>query len=299
MTDIARPAPLGLPLLWAVLILTGIGWGATQLFSKIVTNAGHHPLGIAVTATVVGAAILTAALAVMRKPLPLGRRYLVFYAVCGLLGTALPNTVGYAGMTRLPVGIMSIVISTVPMMTFLMALAFRMDRPDPMRIAGLGCGTAAVLLLVVPEASLPEPGQALWVLLPVITALSYSAENIYLAIARPEECGPLETMCGLLWAALFMLVPLTAATGTWMPLWPLGTAEWALIAMTALHVASYGAFVWLVGRAGPVFAAQVAYVVTLSGVFWGMAILGERHSAWVWLALGLMLAGLTLVKPRR
>jgi drug/metabolite transporter (DMT)-like permease len=37
----------------------------------------------------------------------------------------------------------------------------------------------------------------------------------------------------------------------------------------------YAGYVWLVGRAGAVFAAQVAYLVTLFGVFWAMLILGE------------------------
>ena len=72
----------------------------------------------------------------------------------------------------------------------------------------------------------------------------------------------------------------------------------ALGAMTLAHLGAYGGFVWLIGRAGPVFAAQVGYVVTLTGVILGMAVLGETHSAWVWAALVTMLAGLALVQPR-
>ena len=75
-------------------------------------------------------------------------------------------------------------------------------------------------------------------------------------------------------------------------------SELALIAMTFAHILAYGGFVWLIGRAGPVFAAQVAYVVTLTGVFLGIVILGEVHSTWVWLSLVLMMAGLALVQPR-
>ena len=52
-------------------------------------------------------------------------------------------------------------------------------------------------------------------------------------------------------------------------------------------------------RAGPVFASQTAYVVTLSGVLWGMAIFSEAHSLWIWLSLLLMMVGLTLVRPRK
>ena len=46
------------------------------------------------------------------------------------------------------------------------------------------------------------------------------------------------------------------------------------------------------------FAAQTAYVVTLSGVLWGIVIFGEQHSPWIWGALAVMLIGLALVTPR-
>ena len=58
-------------------------------------------------------------------------------------------------------------------------------------------------------------------------------------------------------------------------------------------------YIYLIGQAGPVFASQVAYAVTLAGVLWGMALFGERHSPWIWLSLALMLAGLALVTPRK
>ena len=54
----------------------------------------------------------------------------------------------------------------------------------------------------------------------------------------------------------------------------------------------------MVARAGAVFAAQVAYLVTGFGILWAMLLLAERYSGWVWLALGLMFAGLFLVQPR-
>ncbi|MCH7565494.1 MAG: DMT family transporter, partial [Gemmatimonadetes bacterium] len=50
--------------------------------------------------------------------------------------------------------------------------------------------------------------------------------------------------------------------------------------------------------AGPLFAAQTGCIVTASGVFWGIIILAEEHSAWVWAALAVIFAGVTLVNPR-
>lgn len=78
----------------------------------------------------------------------------------------------------------------------------------------------------------------------------------------------------------------------------MGGPDWALIASSTLHALVYSGYVWLVGRAGATFAAQVSYLVTGSGILWAMALLGESYSGWVWAALGLMFIGLFLVQPR-
>lgn len=295
-TALRTASPL---LLWAALGVIGLSWGSTQLFSKLIVTEGHHPLGISAASVTIGAALITVVVLMRRAPLPLNRRHLVFYAICGLTGTALPNVFSYAAMRELSVGIMSIVMAMVPLMTFLAALTFRLDRPELRRIAGLLCGATAVMLLVVPEAGLPEPQDAIWVGVAMITVTSYTVENIYIAKAQPGDCGALQTMCGLSWAALLLVVPVTWASDTWMAFRGAGIAEVSLVAMTVMHLVAYSGFIWLIGNAGPVFAAQVGYVVTLSGVFLGMIVLGETHSAWAWISLALMLAGLSLVQPRR
>ena len=70
-------------------------------------------------------------------------------------------------------------------------------------------------------------------------------------------------------------------------------------AVSLLHAGAYVAYVWLVGRAGPVFAVQVSYLVTGFGVIWAMLILGESYSPFIWAAMGLVLFGVALVQPRR
>ena len=72
----------------------------------------------------------------------------------------------------------------------------------------------------------------------------------------------------------------------------------ALVASSTVHALVYASYVWLASKAGSVFASQCSYLVTASGVFWAMALLGERFSPLVWVALVLMLAGVALVQPR-
>ena len=71
-----------------------------------------------------------------------------------------------------------------------------------------------------------------------------------------------------------------------------------MVLSSVLHGVIYATYVGLAARAGAVFATQTSYIVTASGLCWSMLLLGERFSQWIWLALAVMLVGLSLVKPR-
>ena len=129
-------------------------------------------------------------------------------------------------------------------------------------------------------------------------ALLCAFENNYIALRKPAATDSVTLLCGMLIVAGLVLAPIVAATGSFVPLSsPLGTIELCVIAMALINVLSYGMFVHLVTITGPVFASQMSYTVTISGVFWGIVIFGEQHSPWIWAALVVMLAGLALVKP--
>ena len=294
--DRTAPRPA---LLWLVLIAIGLGWGATGPFSKLAVSAGNHPIGVTFWNTAIGAVVLTMMLLATGRRLPCDRRHLTFFLVCGFLGTALPNSLSYTAYQHLPIGVNVMVIALVPMATLLIALPLGIERLDPLRLAGLGLGTLAVLLIALPETSLPEPDQAIWVILPVVVSLAYAGENVYISTSKPPDCGALTVICGLSWGALALLTPAVIAADAWVDITRLGPPELAIIVISFVHMGAYFGFIWLIGQAGPIFASQVGYVVTGSGVVLGMAVYGERHSAWVWAALALMFAGLTLVKPRQ
>ena len=53
------------------------------------------------------------------------------------------------------------------------------------------------------------------------------------------------------------------------------------------------------GIAGSVFSSQVGYLVTFFGVVWGIIILGESHSVFVWISLAMIMMGIFLVQPKQ
>lgn len=300
MTQAVLPAPTSRRtfLVWIVLLVIGVAWGLTGPLSKLAVSTGNHPIGITFWNTVIGVIVLTTLLLATGKRLPLSRHHVFFFLVCGLLGTALPSSVSYKAYEYLPVGVNLIIISLVPMATILLALPLGLEKLDPGRFAGLLLGIIAVIMIAAPDTSLPDPGMAKWVILPVIASICYAAENVFIAKANPGDCDALTIMCGLMWGGFFLITPAMIASGAWFDISTLGAPELATLGISLLHIIAYFGYIWLIGKAGPVFAAQVAYVVTGSGVVFGMMIYDEQHSPWIWAALCLMFVGLTLVKPR-
>lgn len=281
------------------LVLLGLGWGLTQPLGKIAVEAGHRPLGLVFWQTAIAAGLLGAVVLARGRRIAVGRPQLAVALFVALSGTLLPNSASYLAIDHLPSGIISILLSLVPMLAFPIALALGTDRFSRARLLGLTLGLAGVALIALPEASLPDAAAVAWLPVALVAPLLYALEGNVVARWGTAGLDPFETLLGasLLGAALSL--PLALGAGQFVdPLRPWGPPEWAILASGVVHASVYTGYVWLVGRAGATFAAQCSYLVTGFGVLWAMALLGERYGWSVWAALAVMLAGLALVQPR-
>jgi drug/metabolite transporter (DMT)-like permease len=267
-----------------VLLGLGLGWGITQPLGKIAASTGHKPFGLIFWQLAVCSVVLGGLCLLRGKRPKLSPQALRFYVVVAILGTLVPNATFYISVTHLPAGIMSILISMVPLLAFPIALILGTDHFSARRLGGLALGLAGVLLIALPNASLPDPAMAAFLPLAMVGPLFYAIEGTYVARFGTAGMDALTVML---------------AFGHWfaMPL-PPTRIEWALIGSSALHALLYATYVWLAAKAGAVFASQSSYIVTASGVIWAMLLLGERFSPWVWAAAVVMLAGLALVQPK-
>jgi drug/metabolite transporter (DMT)-like permease len=97
-----------------------------------------------------------------------------------------------------------------------------------------------------------------------------------------------------------VILPVTFASGQFIPPHELlSRPGYALILSSVAHALVYAGYVWLVGRAGPVFTVQVSYLVTGFGLLWARLILDEAYPPAVWAALALIFLGMYLVQPKR
>lgn len=284
----------------AMLVGMGLGWGATQPLGKIAVSTGHKQYGLIFWQLVIGVVLLGTILILQRKRIPVTKATLGFALLITVIGTIIPNSTFYYSVVHLPSGIMSILISTVPLMAFPVALMLGMDHFSLGRMAGLACGLIGVALIALPSASLPDAAMAAYLPIAMIGPLFYAFEGNYVAKFGTAGMDAVQAMCLASIIGAMIMLPVAIASGQWIdPLLPWGRAEAALLAGSVVHNLCYCAYIWLAARAGAVFAAQTSYIVTGTGVIWAMLILGERFSPWVWAALCVMLLGLFLVQPRQ
>lgn len=282
----------------AILVAMGAGWGATQPMTKIAVSTGYGHFGLVFWQMLLGSCLMLVVCLLRGKGLTVNSGTLRLYGIIALVGTVFPNTLSYQAAVHLPSGIMSLLISSVPMFAFVIALGLGNEQFKLRRLIGLGFGLIGVLLIVVPDV---EAGGFLvsWAGAYLLVAMFYAFEGNYVARWGTQGLDPFQVMLGASLVGLCIITPLMLWTDQFIaPVWPMPAPQYAHVAGSIIHVLVYATYVWLVGRAGAVFAVQVSYLVTGFGLMWAWLILGEALTPIIWAAVAAMFVGMYFVQPR-
>ena len=286
-------------LAFGMIILASGFWGMTYPLAKIAAEDGADPVGLTLW-RLSGSAVLMLAISGLFRCLPKLNRQSVFqYFVVGMIGTALPTSIYFLVAPKIPAGVHAIAIIVVPILTYVASLAMRIDTFSAKRMSGITLGFCAVLLLVLPDASLPDPTMGKWVLISLIASIFYTYEGLYVDSSVPDDQNMLSLLAGGFTLGTLRFIPVVAVTDAWVPMsFHFGKVEWAVTAIVVISCIAYLTFFYAIKLAGAVFASQTGYMTMAWGVFGGMVFLNERHSMFVWFAFALLFAGVALVSPR-
>jgi drug/metabolite transporter (DMT)-like permease len=284
---------------WVVLIVMGAMWGLSFSLARIAATRGAHPLGIAFWECSIAGLLLICLIVHRRISLPVTTSLVRLHLTTGLIGVVIPSAAFFYAAAHVPAGVLSITVGMVPVMTFVAAAFVGLEKFAMGRVFGVVLGTLAVVFLVAPEGSLPDPGQLPWVFLGFVSAACYAALSLLLALTAPPGANSLMLTCGMFVAASLLMVPILYATGSFVAFgWPWGIVEWSFFGLGIVNAVAYTLYFILVDRAGPVFTSFTANMVTLFGVFWGIVIFSEQNSIWVWLSFATIMVALAMVAPR-
>ena len=279
-----------------ILLIVGMSWGLTAPLSKIAVSTGHHYLGLLIWQIIIMILSLGLIQIFRKKKLPLKLNCFWRYVVVALLGTILPNSIMYKAYFHLQSGIMSILVSIVPMIAFLLVLVLQMEKFEIRRFLGVLFGIFAIILIVFPKLDLGYLGEVGWILLALLSPLCYAIEGVWINKIGIAKLDPIEVILGASILGFFILMPIVALNGYWItPYRVWGPAEFAITASSLIHSIIYISYIWLIGKAGVIFASQVSYIYTASGIGFSIILLGEGYSLFVWAAVILMLMGLMTV----
>lgn len=290
---VRRFSPVPLLMLLAI----GGSWGAVPSIARYAVTGGVRPMGY-VFWVGLGAAAICWAMCLARGVRPrFARRHLVYYLLSGCTRFVLAGFVMYTALGHVPAGLIAIAIGTSPLLTFIAQLAFRFERFTWPRAAGVVVGLAGIGLMFGPGASLPAGVGPNWLALGFVPSLIYAFSNITIDRTRPAGEDSLALTAGMFTLVVVLALPLALAAGQFHPVWRGGLTlpEAAMFAHATIIAVCFFGLYELIRRTDATFGSQTTYVTTLTGILFGMVLLGERPTVWVWAAAALILGGVALV----
>ncbi len=277
-----------------ILILLGVIWGSGYSIAKLAMANGVPPLGYAFWQSL-GPAILLSVITLLKKTkIALNKNYLIYYFICGLLAIALPNTNMYFTASHLPSGLLAIIINITPILIYIITLGLGLERFSVQAFAGVYLAILGIMLVLIPEASLPAFSSMPWVVQALATPLCFAVSIIYIAKKNIAHSS-ITQAAGMLLCSAILLIPLIISTHEFYPLTQVNLPVFLIILEIILSSLGYILLFYLLKIAGPIFYSLVSSVVALTGLFWGWLIFGERLNFWSSLAAIFIILGISLV----
>lgn len=278
---------------WLSILALGTIWGGTFMVVTIALG-GYGPLTVACARTTLGAMALLLLMRVMNSPLPtFDTRMIKYLVVIGVLNTALPFALLSWGQQYVPSAFAGISMAALPLFVLPLAHIFTDEKLSTRNLLGVIMGFVGAVVLIGPSVLKIGTGmEPLGQLACLAAALSYAISSI-----MTRRCPPIDaiTMAALLLVVgAVTLIPamlwiegiptVTDRTSTTAIIF-LGIVPTALAALLRVHT---------IRTAGAVFMTLVNYQVPVWSMIFGAWILSEILPLRFFIALGLIMFGLTI-----
>jgi len=283
-----------------LLLLLGSVWGASFLFIKVVVEE-TSPLALVQGRITFGALTIVAVMAFgRRRSVKVSPHLWAKVAGLAVLSNIVPFLLISWGEIHIESGTASVLNSTMPLFTALFAGLILVDeRLTWLRLSGLLLGFLGVAVLTGGDIIDVTDSSVLGQMAVVGAAACYGAAAVYARILLRSE-DPLD-LCRLqlVIGALILAPALFAVDG--VPNYNLSLEAWlSLITLGVLGTGlAYMAYLWLLGAIGSVRTSLVTYIVPITGLILGWAVLDESVGINSIAGCGLIILGVTTVIQRR
>jgi len=278
-----------------LLLLLGAIWGSSFFNIKIATYS-FEPYTLALIRVIFAALFLVLFSFFYKIRIKAFSKEWKIYALVGLCNIAIPFSLIAVGTNKVDSYLAAILMSTTPLTGSILAHIFTKDEKITFfKSIGIILGFVGVLLLFFDKLILNE-NNYFFALIILVGSTFYSIAGI-LILKKMKNSGNLDvTTSTMVWALIF-LIPVAFIFEKPFDSDP--TLESMLSLMYLGSIAT--GFAWwlrfkILIKNGLVFQTQVAYLIPIFGVIFGVLVLGEQITWKVFVSLIIIMSGIYIVK---
>ena len=282
---------------WGLIGFLALIWGASFFFVKIAV-ATMTPLTVVACRVGLAALLLMAFALSTGRQLPRNIRTWGALFVLGALNNVIPFSLITWGQTHIDSGLAAILNATTPV--FSVILAHFLTRDEPLtknRLAGVLLGWTGVAVLMGIDSlhgiGMKTAGQAAV----LGAAFLYSLAAIF--GRRFRDIDPVVVATGMLTGSATIMIPLAFIIERPLNLHPTAVTFAALFSLAAISTSlAYIIYFYVLAKAGATNILLVTFLIPVSAIFLGMAVLDETPGWNAFAGMGLIFAGLICIDGR-
>jgi len=298
MTSVATNKPerirTWLPALLS-LLSGGALLGLSTNLAKVASEARLPPLAILFW-SIVGAELILLALAAQRRKLPpVNARTLEYYCVSALVGVAGPNLIFFSAVPHVGAGFVALIITLPPLLTYVGALALKLEVFKAIRATGVAAALAGAGVLASEKLASPD-ADVFWTLLALVGPVLLAIGNLYRTLRWPQGVSGDALAPGMLVAAAMMLLCAGFLPGFSLAIPMEQGLSFVLIAIQSAVFAGMFLLLFLLQKTGgPVLLSLLGSVGALVGVPVAIFLQGEAPPGGLLFGAVLIAAGVILL----
>lgn len=280
---------------FACLLTGGALTGISTNLAKYAGDIGLTPLAFLFW-SITGAAFILSIVALVRhESPPFSTRSFEYYFIAALVSVAGSNLLLFSAIPHVGAGFVALTISLPPLLTYLGALALRIEKFNIIRATGvatalIGAGVLAVHKFSAPDASI------FWILIALCGPVLLAIGNIYRTLRWPDKASPSALAPGMLIAAALLLGLFSMMSDFSIDIPREGLLPLGLIAVQSCVFAGQFLLLFLLQKTGgPVLLSLLGSVGAIVGVPVAILLQGEQPPEGLFLGATLIAIGVALV----
>lgn len=277
----------------SLFLALGLFWGISPSLYRHWGVLGM-PVSHIILITGLGVAAALAAICQLRGIDWMGGRRLQFFGLgCAVLMNV-PFALGLFFARHVPPTELALIISTAPIVNYLVALATGRENAAPRRLAAILLGFVSTAILVITRQGMLSGEVSWWLIAAFSLPVLYSAYNWFASLWWPHGAHPMAAgVAESTWSGLLALPFLLVFAPPWSPAQPPPGAYWTVLLACGMWTLERIAFFTLIQEKGAVFTVQAVYLSTPAAVVIALAFYGGAD-VWLFVSLAVLMGALYL-----